>query len=49
MEYLTGNAITDDDELMDNIERIQQTLSFADWTDTENNTLSKISFQQNGL
>lgn len=50
IEYLTGNAITNDDELQDNVERIQQTLSFADWTDlAQHEVLTSPEFKQPGL
>ena len=49
IEYLTKNAVTDDDEISDNVERIQKTISFSNWTDNTNNTLSKFEFTQAGL
>lgn len=49
MEYLTGNVITDDDDIADNVERVQQTLSFASWTDAEKDTLINYSYKQKGL
>lgn len=58
MEYLTKNAITGDDDISDNIERIQQTMSFAKWTNmakdpseeqNKKGILENLSFDQTGL
>ena len=49
IEYLTGNVVTEDDNISDDIERIQQTISFANWTNNVNNTLSNFEFTQAGL
>lgn len=58
MEYLTKNAITGDDDISDNIERVQQTMSFAKWTNTAKDSskeqskkgiLENLTFDQIGL
>lgn len=49
IEYLTGNAITDDDEIRDDIERVQQTMSFNYVTKSANGRLDNISFSQAGM
>lgn len=41
--------MTEDDNISDDIERIQQTISFANWTNNVNNTLSNFEFTQAGL
>lgn len=49
IEYLTGNAITDDDEIRDDIERVQQTMSFNYVMKSANGRLDNISFSQAGM
>jgi hypothetical protein len=47
IEYLTGNAITDDDEIADDIRRVQQTMSFA--VSGGDLAMDSVTFREDGV
>lgn len=51
MEYLTDNAITDDDEIQDNIIRAQRAMSYALTEDSEasEQQLYSVKFESEGV
>lgn len=47
IEYLTGNVITGDDEIADDIRRVQQTMSFA--VSGGDLTMDSVTFREDGV
>ena len=47
IEYLTGNVITDDDEIADDIRRVQQTMSFA--VSGGDLAMDSVTFREDGV